>query len=123
MNTQLIQPAEVQRDESGYWSHPDVPEFDEGSTSESRAWVAEQGLELACVHLESESDDHPAYIAYFVNEEASCAAWEPPRPSGEGWFMLTIYDDEDGPLCWWARRVAAPATQTTEGAGNGRDVE
>ena len=104
---QLIQPAPVERDVNGYWSHPGVPEFDEGSVSEAAAWTTAQGLELTSVHLESESDDHPAYIAYFDKEEGTCAAWEPPRPSGEGWFILSIYDTEDGPICWWARRVVS----------------
>jgi hypothetical protein len=27
-----IQPAEVVRDEYGFWTHPDYPEWDEGTT-------------------------------------------------------------------------------------------
>ncbi|MBI0992564.1 hypothetical protein HCI46_10105, partial [Escherichia coli] len=31
------------------------------------------------------------------------AAWEPERPEGEGWFIGSIHDTEDGPVCVWMR--------------------
>ncbi|EJN3771908.1 hypothetical protein NVA45_004960, partial [Escherichia coli] len=31
------------------------------------------------------------------------AAWEPERPEGEGWFIGSIHDTEDGPVCIWLR--------------------
>lgn len=101
----LIQPATVQRDENGYWTHPALPEFDEGDSAKCKEWQKAQGLEISHVCLESEDLDHAAYVAYFENEESTCAQWEPPRPEGEGWFMLAIDDTEDGPTCWWARRT------------------
>ncbi|ENZ4931634.1 hypothetical protein ACNBFU_005418, partial [Escherichia coli] len=34
------------------------------------------------------------------------AAWEPERPEGEGWFVGSIHDTEDGPVCVWLRNKA-----------------
>lgn len=102
---QLIQPATVQRDEKGYWNHPDLPQFEEGEHAKFEAWQEAQGLEITVRSLDSENDDHPVYVAYFEEGENTCAAWEPPKPRGDGWFVLAIDETEDGPQCWWARRA------------------
>ncbi len=31
------------------------------------------------------------------------SAWEPERPEGDGWFIGSIHDTEDGPVCVWMR--------------------
>ncbi len=33
--------------------------------------------------------------------------WEPERPEGEGWFVGSIHDTEDGPVCIWLREKVA----------------
>jgi hypothetical protein len=48
----LIQPAPVVRDEMSSFQHPDLPDFDEGHCDKCKAWVAEQGLQVAMVSLE-----------------------------------------------------------------------
>lgn len=35
------------------------------------------------------------------------AAREPERPEGEGWFVGSIHDTEDGPVCIWLREKVA----------------
>lgn len=40
--------------------------------------------------------------------DPDCSYWEPSKPDGEGWFCLAIYDTDDGPSCWWGRRVVTP---------------
>lgn len=30
-------------------------------------------------------------------------AWQPSMPEGEGWFIASIHDTEDGPVCLWIR--------------------
>lgn len=108
----LIQAMEVVRDESGWWSHPGIPDFDE-SAERYYAWKAEQGLETRHVELDSERDDHPVYVAYFENGDGDVTDWNPtPPPASEGWFTLSIHDTEDGPIWVWARRQFDPA-QTT----------
>jgi hypothetical protein len=103
----LIRPAVVRRDEYGMFQHPDLPDFDEGDGEKCKAWIAQQGLQLVMVHLET---DAPEEIAdrYFQSDEPHCGYWEPGKPDGDGWFCLAIHDTDDGPVCWWGRRVVTP---------------
>ena len=103
----LIQPSTVQRDpETGYWAHPDLPNFDEGQIAEYKMWIEAQGLETTWTRMESDLDcNHPAYVAYWDEGEGTCALWTPEPPEGEGWFTLWIDDTDDGPMWIWARRV------------------
>lgn len=104
----LIQAAPVQRDSDGYWAHPAHPEFEEDQDAEAAAWFNAQQLEHQIVCLESEDGDHPAYEAYWGDGDSNISAWEPPRPEGDGWFILSIHDTEDwGPVCVWVRRAPA----------------
>ena len=110
----LIQAAPVQRDAQGMWFHPDMPDFDEGDGDKYKAWLAEQGLTTSTGMLESEGDEHPAYIAYFEKEEGTYLAWDDTPPEGEGWFTLCIADTEDGPAWVWARRTFDSAMQVSK---------
>ncbi len=102
----LIDPVAVERDADGWWSHPGIPDFDEDMDA-WRTWRDAQGLEFTHVSLENEDETHPAYVAYYENEEASVANWHPQAPDGEGWFVFSIHDTEDGPFWYWARRISA----------------
>ncbi|CAB3858705.1 hypothetical protein LMG26788_02145 [Achromobacter pulmonis] len=103
-----LQAAPVQRDSEGYWTHPAHPSFDEDQAEEARAWFGVQQLEYHIAYLESEAEDHPAVVAYWGDAgDSNISAWEPPRPEGEGWFVLSIHDTEDwGPVCVWVRHAA-----------------
>ena len=103
----LIQPAPVVRDENGMFAHPDMPDFDEGDGDKCKAWVAEQALEVTMARLEYHSDEAVSE-RYFEAGDPDCSYWEPDRPDGEDWFCLAIHDTDDGPVCWWARRVVTP---------------
>lgn len=95
-------PVEVLRDKDGWWYHPNVPDFGGGEDPAPYiAWVAEQGLELKGWHSGDELDSH-------IHEpcDASCNGWNPMSPGPE-WFLMGIFDTEDGPYAQWARRVAA----------------
>ncbi|RMM37233.1 hypothetical protein ALQ80_00655 [Pseudomonas coronafaciens pv. oryzae] len=103
----LIKSWPVKRDENGFFQHPDLPDFDEGDGDKCKAWIAEQGLEVVKDELEYASDKAVA-DRYFEAGDPDCSYWEPDRPDGEGWFCLAIHDTDDGPVCWWARRVVTP---------------
>jgi hypothetical protein len=105
MSAVLIQAAPVERDESGHWWHPDMPDFEEGQEQEWRDWITQQRLEVSRGLLEDERDDHPAYVAYFDKADPDFSAWADTPPEGDGWFTLAIFDAEDGPVWAWARRV------------------
>jgi hypothetical protein len=100
----LIQPVPVVRETDGWWHHPDLPMFEEDQGEESRELVKAQGLTIITAEMEYEvdTDNDP----YFELGEGSCAHWEPSKPEGDGWFALAISDTDNGPACWWARRVS-----------------
>jgi len=94
-------PVEVKRDKDGWWWHPDVPDFGGGEAPAAYlAWVDEQKLELKGWHWGDETYDLP-------DEDAACTAWNPESPGPE-WFLMGIFDTEDGPYVSWARRVVTP---------------
>lgn len=106
MNTALIMPVEVVREKDGSFVHPDMPPFDEGDGDKYHAWLVEQGLRVSRSMLEDEALDHPVFVSYFDNGGGSYADWVATPPDGDGWFTLAIYDNEDGPIWFWARRDA-----------------
>jgi hypothetical protein len=93
----LIQAVEVKRDGDGYWTHPDMPDFDEGDGDKWRNWITNQKLAIVHSSLSDEDDDHPAYMRVFEDGDIDVSDWEPEPPSGDGWFTLSIHDTEDGP--------------------------
>jgi len=100
---QLIQPAFILRDENGWWHHPGIPDF--GATEDPapyKAWAAEQGLELKTWDMDSDLVEHP-----YFDGAGHCNGWEPESPGPE-WFLMGIFDTEDGPHVQWARRVDTP---------------
>jgi len=105
----LIKRSPVRRDENGFFQHADMPDFgeDAGDADKCKAWIAEQGLQVKMVSLEYHSDEAVSE-RYFEAGDPDCSYWEPDRPDGEDWFCLAIHDTDDGPVCWWARRVVTP---------------
>ncbi|WP_256590458.1 hypothetical protein [Pseudomonas sp. Irchel 3A18] len=94
----LIGPVEVVRDESGYWGHPDEPNFDENHAA-FKAWLVAQGLEVTQWHMDADiGEPHP-----YDDGATHCLGWEPVAPGPE-WFLLDIFDTEDGPCVSWVRR-------------------
>ena len=101
---ELIKQIEVKRDEDGAWTHPDFPDFEEGENDKIQQWLKDQGLTLHLTFLEY--DDPVAADRYFEAGEADFSYWEPTKPDGIGWFLLSIHDTEDGPCAWFVRRAA-----------------
>lgn len=101
----LIGAVLVERDQDGWWDHPGLPDFDEDYAAFS-AWLIQQGLELKQWHMDADIGEHHPYD----DGAAHCLGWEPECPGPE-WFLLGIFDSEEGPCVSWARRVAAEAVQ------------
>lgn len=95
-------PVEVARDEDGWWWHPALNELgDSEDPALYKAWVAERNLELKGWHIGDELDQHPSFEG-----ACHCNGWEPASP-GPDWFLLGIWDTEDGAYVQWARRIRA----------------
>lgn len=100
---QQIKPMEPQRDRDGYWTHPDVPEIE--TTEQFNAWQAEQGFQCSVVMLDGDDGvgSEDAQKRYFEEGDTDILCWQPSKPDGEGWFIVSIHDTEDGPACLWIR--------------------
>lgn len=107
-----LRAMEVNRDDDGYWCHPDLVHFwtvtmNEAESCTPEQWQAleqEAGITTTFAMLESEPIDHPAYIAYFDNGDADISAWEPAVPNG--YWILSISCTEDGPYAIFATEAA-----------------
>uniref|UniRef100_UPI00383BF3E9 hypothetical protein n=1 Tax=Salmonella enterica TaxID=28901 RepID=UPI00383BF3E9 len=102
MNT--IKEMPVERDEYGCWTHPEYEKFCAGreyiSTEEFDAWMKENNLQWTIRSMDEDDFDLDA-------AGPDIAAWEPERPEGEGWFVGSIHDTEDGSVCIWLREKVA----------------
>lgn len=104
--TLLLQPAtKIERDTNGWWSHPSLPLFSEGTTRERQdAWLKLQQLETQMI-WDRRFDEHPDPDF----GEADITGFEPTAPEGDGWFLLTIDQNEDGEAqaCYGRRQSVA----------------
>lgn len=100
---QIHTPLPVERDQLGHWTHPAWPQDGEENAL-PKAWFAEHGLDLFIVEFENDAPEELA-DAYFEQGNPDCSAWQPSTPPGEGWFVFSIHDTEDGPVCVWVRSV------------------
>lgn len=91
-----------ERDPDGYWVHPDVPCLE--SNQEIEQWCDENNLEHQVVYCQNDIDNfHSLWFSYFEEGDTNVSAWEPTKPDGDGWFIVWIADNEDGPICMWVR--------------------
>jgi len=98
---QIIAQVPVERDQHGQWTHPVWP--DDGEERQlPYSWFAEHGLELGLVEMENDGPED-LIAAWFGEGEIDCTPWTPTKPAGDGWFVFSIHDTEDGPVCIWVR--------------------
>lgn len=111
MRAALLEPRALARDEDGFLAHPALPLCDEDTRYDLLLLAFK--LETAFVGMESDCADEALVKA--VHEGASCAAWTPTPPKGEGWVLLEIYPTEDGPYALFAReaKTMPPRRRTT----------
>ncbi|TNH91107.1 hypothetical protein CF139_04820 [Aeromonas hydrophila] len=98
-----IAPAEVKRDQMGMWIHPDFPDFGEVLGDEYIRWQEHQKIACAFVTME---DDLPEPLTEQWENDGDyidlVAQWNPSIPNGAGWFLLGIWDTEDGAVALFA---------------------
>jgi len=103
-----IQPVPVERDNSGWWTHPDyLSEYeDEITEAQFDDWCTRNLVETKVSHMESDVDPD-VFETYMNDGQVDCSGWVIQHPVEPGWFPLSIHDTEDGPVCVWGRRVAS----------------
>lgn len=96
----MIQAHLVERDQFGFWTHPNYPDLaDNCSSSEAQETLRRLGLELQNVFMES---DAPR-LYDSARSDQRYSEWIPTRPEGSGWFVLSIHDTDNGPVCQYVR--------------------
>ncbi|EJN6669546.1 hypothetical protein NQM64_001545 [Escherichia coli] len=98
----------VERSEDGYWTHPEYANLfgdrEAISADEFRSFCKQHGIESSIVEMENDNNQ-TVIDAYFEDGNQNISGWEPSMPDGEGWFVGSIHDTEDGPICVWFRNV------------------
>lgn len=105
----------VERSEDGYWTHPEYANLfgdrEVISADEFRSFCKQHGIESSIVEMENDNNQ-TVIDAYFEDGNQNISGWEPSMPDGEGWFVGSIHDTEDGPICvllgpicWPSRRI------------------
>lgn len=103
-----INPLPIKRNEYGYWSHPDYVAWFDGREwvppVEFDRWLAKIGMEFWADELEYDAES-PAHHRYFELGDPDVHDWEPSQPDGEGWFIVSIHETDEGPVCIWMREA------------------
>ncbi|EOT9470148.1 hypothetical protein ACNEOW_004531, partial [Escherichia coli] len=98
----------VERSEDGYWTHPEYANLfgdrEVISADEFSSFCKQHGIESSIVKMENDNNQ-TVIDAYFEDGNQNISGWEPGMPDGEGWFVGSIHDTEDGPICVWFRNV------------------
>ncbi|MDF5827405.1 hypothetical protein P4233_03995 [Pseudomonas aeruginosa] len=81
-------------------THPNYPDLaDNCSSNEAQETLRRLGLELQNVFMES---DAPR-LYDSARSDQRYSEWIPTRPEGAGWFVLSIHDTDNGPVCQYVR--------------------
>lgn len=104
----FLAPMEPQRDEYGYWTHPEMIWGEETPDAEVSDWLKYQGLTCSATFLKD--DDRPEtkdVRARYDSGDTDVLAWQPEPPAAEGWWLVSIHDSEDGVVALWLRKKEA----------------
>lgn len=93
-----------QRSRDGYWSHPDLVWADEVSDDTFTSWLKYLGFAWQVMLLQNDnSPDAKAVQERVNNGDIDVLAWEPEPPAGEGWWLASVHDTEEGAAALWLR--------------------
>jgi len=88
------------RDRCGGWTHPEFFVPAEGNEyplpGEFEAWLSEHALQSANTWMEN---DVPGWLVMTFWKIDNCSRWQPSGPAGDGWFVGSLYDTDDSPVC------------------------
>lgn len=104
-HSEPVKAVAVIRDHNRFWTHPHYfkPSCYEASQADFNEWLRTN--QLVCALRWLENDAPPQVIEAWENGASDISEWQPSVPSEEGWFIGSIHDTEDGPVCVWLRVV------------------
>lgn len=83
-----------QRDNEGYWTHPDFPVFGENTPlSDIEKYFENQGFKLDFFFLEDDAPDH--VIESYSSGSSDISDWKP-KSEEFGAFLVSIHQDDNG---------------------------
>lgn len=99
----MIIAAEVKRDEQGYWTHPALVRSGCETSAELSYWLRTHKLQCFVMTMRDEAPE--AFAAGFTYEAPDARGWIPEPPDDDGWFLGSVHDTGDGPVCYWFRHT------------------
>lgn len=97
------------RDEYGHVTHPDYYKIyellnidDEGHAAVQ--YIKNSGYEISYICFEYDAPEDQQ-DKYYEDGAPDISAWQPSKPDGENWLLLSIYDTEDGPFAAYVRKL------------------
>lgn len=92
----------VLRDENGFWTHPDFPDWDEGTAVEViDEWLAINKINYNFIEFVYDADIDLVDAWLDAGCEYDCSEWEPIHVNPNA-FLLSIQYTEEGPVAMFA---------------------
>lgn len=103
------------RSRDGYWTHPHyftpAGDRDTEGPGEFNAWLNEYALDCSIRWMREEAQ--PELIRAYQLDNGNVSRWQPAPPPGNGWFIGSLHDTQQGAVCIWLRRRAASGNKPT----------
>lgn len=100
-----IKPVAVERDNEGFWAHPEFFPEDPREViprDEWTAWLEANQVSVNFVRLEDQVSEE-VWDQYIESGYSDISFWEPEIPDDS--FMLSIHDTDDGPVAIYATPI------------------
>lgn len=95
-------------DSMGFFAHPDLPNEVDGKDFYKA--LLKMGFDSSLCQF---SEDAPTYSveSWFFNQSQAemkklMNDWNPTRPEGEGWILVSKFDSDDGPFALFVKKTA-----------------
>lgn len=99
----MIVPVKADRDRLGYWSHPAYARSGCKTAADFSCWLRAHGLQCFVMTMRDEAPE--VFAAGFTDEAPDARGWIPEPPDDDGWFLGSVHDTDDGPVCYWFRNT------------------
>lgn len=113
MDIKQLKPAVVERNQYGFWNHPEWNNYFETQLKNTESFSTEQidelhryfNIETARVYFESDADSNLFNRFYENQEYGAVLEWQPSKPDQDlSWFLTSIFENSQGDVvAIWAK--------------------